>query len=169
MKLGEVFPTNNAAVVALQNDKPALSLMKWGFPHWQNKSVIINAKSETAADKKMFAQALYTRRCIIPSTGFYEWARTDGKAKTKFRFNAPDNPMLYMAGLYTNFTSQESDEPLTERFVILTRAANSDIADVHNRMPVILYKDEIARWLRDFEFAEAVMSRDSIRLIREAA
>ena len=142
--------------------------MKWGFPHWKGKEVIINAKSETAAEKKMFSAALHQRRCIMPSTGFYEWARTEGKSKIKFRFNTPDSPMVYLAGMYSDFTSKESDEQLTERFVILTRTANSDIEDVHNRMPVILYKDEIVRWLKNLEYAKFIMERDTVRLIREA-
>lgn len=168
MKTGEVFPTNNVAILALQNTTPTLSLMKWGFPKWDGKGVIINAKSETSAEKKMFSAALLDRRCIIPSTGFYEWMQDVRKPKTKYKFNSPDSPMLYMAGVFTNFSSHEPNEPLTERFVILTRAANSDISDVHSRMPVILYKDEISRWLRDYEYAKAIMNRETVGLTREA-
>ena len=170
MKTGEVFPTDYAAVVALQNTKPALHLMKWGFPKWDGKGVIINAKSETAAKKEMFAAALKSRRCVIPSTGFFEWANVDGRMKQKFRFNFPDDKMLYLGGLYTDFIASvsKSESLPTERFVILTRAANSSISDVHNRMPVVLHKNEIARWLADMDFAENIMNRDSEKLVREA-
>jgi putative SOS response-associated peptidase YedK len=132
--------------------------MRWGFDKWNNKGVIINARSETAAEKKMFAKPIAERRCIIPSTGFYEWAKTHGKAKIKYQFNVPDSPMLYMAGFYT-----------ADNFVILTRAANDSMADVHDRMPVILYKDELVSWLNDKDFATDAMNRDSIELVREAA
>ena len=169
MKIGEVFPTDNAAVVAMQNSKPELCLMKWGFPKWDGKGVIINAKSETAAEKRMFSASLKNQRCVVPSTGFFEWANVDGRIKQKFRLNFPDEPMLYMGGLYANFPESKSSESLIERFVILTRAANSDIADIHNRMPVVLRKNEITRWLTDLSFAAFIMKRDSERLVRAAS
>ena len=167
MKTGEIYPTNNAPILAMQGNKPTIDLMKWGFPKWDGKDVIINAKSETAAEKRMFAKSFSQRRCVIPSTGFYEWSKVDGKGKVKYRFNDPDNPMLYMAGLYTDYDKSASDDPLTNRFVILTRAANSDISDVHSRMPVILYKDELIRWLTDYDFSSSVIQRDTVSLIRE--
>ena len=167
VKTGEIFPTNNAPILSVQSGRMSLSLMKWGFPKWDSKGVIINAKSETAAEKRMFAKALEQRRCVIPSTGFYEWARSDGKTKTKYRFNTIGSPMLYMAGVYSDYPNSSPDEPLTERFVILTCAANDSIRDIHDRMPVILYKDELVRWLTDYGFAEVAMRRDSAALTRE--
>lgn len=165
MKTGDVYPTNNAPVLALQNGKPSLSLMKWGYPKWDGKGVIINAKSETATEKRMFSAALSSRRCIIPSTGFYEWTQDKGQPKIKYRFNTPDSPMLYLAGLYSEFNLKENDEPLKERFVILTRESNADIQDIHHRMPVILYKDEIIRWLTNFDYAKIIMERDTVSLV----
>jgi putative SOS response-associated peptidase YedK len=169
MKTGEIFPTDNAPIVSLENGKPSILLMKWGFPKWDGKGVVINARSETAAQKQMFAEPLARRRCVIPSTGFFEWEKLEGKAKQKFRFNTADSPMLYMAGLYTDYNDQNEDKQLTSRFVILTRQANDSISDIHDRMPVILYKDEIRRWLTDLTFANNIMNRDSVRIIRTAA
>ncbi|MDR1705627.1 MAG: SOS response-associated peptidase [Clostridiales bacterium] len=164
---GEVFPSNNAAVLALEADKPALSLMKWGFPMWNSKGLIINAKSETAAEKKTFAKPLAERRCAVPSTGFYEWSHgAKGKTGAKYIFNAPDSPMLYMAGLFQTFTDEERNSQ--NRFVILTRASNKYISDIHDRMPVILRKDELTRWLGDYGFAAYVMGRDDVELTRRS-
>ena len=73
MKTGEIFPTDLAPVLLPGREKPRPVLMNWGFPNFRNKGVIINARSETAWDKKMFASSLRERRCAIPSTGFYEW------------------------------------------------------------------------------------------------
>ena len=87
-------------------------------------------------DKPMFRKCLEQRRCVIPSTGFYEWAAD----KTKYRFRLPGEDALYMAGLYNEFAG----EP---RYVILTTAANESIADVHNRMPVVLPRARIAEWI----------------------
>jgi len=63
---------------------------------------------------------------------------------------------------------QDEESNLTERFVILTRDANLTASDIYNRMPVILHKGEIVRWLRDYKYAKSIMIRDSISLIREA-
>jgi len=71
---GEVFPTNIAPVVMHDG---ALAV-KWGFPHWKNSGVIINARSETALEKKMFGKPLRERRCVVPSSGFYEWGHSSG-------------------------------------------------------------------------------------------
>jgi len=87
--------------------------------------------------------------------------------KEKFLFNAEDSPMLYMAGLFT--AVPEDELSVRERFVILTREANEDMRDIHSRMPVILYKDEILKWLGDEGFVARVFERDGVRLVREAA
>lgn len=166
-KTGEISPTDNVPVVASNNGKTVLTIMKWGFPKWDKSGVIVNAKSETAAEKKMFASAIASRRVVVPSNGFYEWTRNDGEPKVKYRFNSPDTPMLYMAGLYTDFTNEKSDSNLTKRFSILTCPANPSVSEIHNRMPVILHKNEIVRWLRDYEYAKYIMSRDNVALVRE--
>lgn len=71
--------------------------MSWGFPKWDGKGVIINAKSETASEKNI-KQSLLQRRCVIPSTGFYEWNNA-GKSKEKYLFRSETSPVLYMAGI----------------------------------------------------------------------
>jgi len=158
---GEIFPSGNAPILSLQNGRPSISLMTWGFPKWDGKGVIINARSETAAEKKMFRESLLHRRCVILSTGFYEWGKLSGRAKEKYRFNDPSGPMLYMAGTYNMFPDS--------RFVVLTCDANEYVRDIHDRMPVMLYKDELIRWLTDYEFAIGVMKRDNAVLERTVA
>jgi len=105
------------------------------------------------------------RRCVIPSTGFYEWAKTDAKTKCKYQFNAPDSPMLYMAGIYTDNPSRAKDEIIAERFVVLTRVANASVRDIHDRMPVILRKDELVRWLTDYDFADFALKGDDVTFV----
>jgi len=161
---GEIFPTNNVPVCILEDGKPSLTIMKWGFPKWDGMGVIINARSETVTGKRMFAEAFAHRRCVIPSTGFYEWAKTGGKAKEKYRFNDPGNLMLYMAGIYSDYPNACQDEPVTEKFVILTCAADETVSDIHDRMPVLLRKNEITRWLSDYDFARSIIGRDSMSL-----
>ena len=132
-KTDEVFPTNQVPILT-GNLQP--QLMTWGFPHFKNKNVIINARAETAQEKKMFRGSLLEKRCVIPSTGFFEWDRE----KEKHKFNLPDSEMLYMAGLYQSFNG-------SDRFVILTTAANDSVKPIHDRMPVVLEKECLSEWL----------------------
>ena len=138
LKTGEIFPTDVAPIFVPQKEIIKPKLMAWGFPRFDGKGVIINARAETAAEKKMFGAPLRSKRCIIPSTGFYEWDAD----KKKFIFNMPDSQMVYMAGLYNQFEGED-------RFVILTTDANSSMAEVHDRMPVVVPKDLIDHWILD--------------------
>lgn len=156
MKTGEIFPTNVAPVFVPQKEIITPKLMVWGFPNFRNKGVIINARAETVREKKLFGSSLRERRCIIPSTGFYEWDAD----KKKFIFNMPDSQMLYMAGIYNQFEGEN-------RFVILTTEANSSIADVHNRMPVVVPKDRIEDWIMDVELVDNILYGEHPRLSRE--
>lgn len=137
MRLGEIFPSQIVPIIA--QDGP--QLMKWGYAGYGNR--VINARSETAWQKPMFRRSLMERRCLIPVSGYYEWKRTESGAKTKqkFAFHHPGQPLL-MAGLWR--MEQGEDLPV---FVILTREAGPDIADVHDRMPVILPDYTVRPWL----------------------
>ena len=158
MTSGEIFPTNMVPVIALEENKPQPQLFSWGFPRWQGSGVIINARSETAAEKGMFRQSLQERRCIIPAAGFYEWRHEEGrKKKDKYFFFLPDKPMLYMAGLYTVYKKEGIYQ---SAFVILTAAANQSVQSIHDRMPVIIAGGEQELWLKDEIFAHQVLQRE---------
>lgn len=158
MKTGEIFPTDMAPVLLPHDDIIVPRLMVWGFPNFRNKGVIINARSETAWEKKLFGSSLERRRCIIPSTGFYEW----NAEKKKFLFNMPDSGMLYMAGIHSRFDGED-------RFVILTTEANASMAEVHNRMPVVVPKDRIHDWISDFSKAQDLLAGGPPGLVKRAA
>jgi len=151
MKTGEIFPTETAPVLVSQNGKSYAELMKWGFSRWNSKGVIINARSETAMEKKSFHASLLNRRCIIPTTGFYEWQKREG-GKTKYLFRLPETKMLYLAGLYEK-------SPLGDTYVIMTTAANPSISLYHDRMPLILLPDVLSQWLMDKDYALAYIQQ----------
>jgi len=144
---GEIFPTNAAPVLLPDSGKILPAPMAWGFPGFKGKGVIINARGETALDKPIFRRPLLERRCVVPSTGFYEWDRR----KTKYRFRLPGRDTLYLAGLWNVFQGEA-------RFVILTTAPNSTVANVHDRMPVVLTEAELGPWLRDAGMASAKLT-----------
>jgi putative SOS response-associated peptidase YedK len=164
-KTGEIFPTNIVPILANSSGRPELQLMNWGIPKWDGKGHVINAKSETATQKMMFAQALVQRRCVVPSTGFYEWNKFENsKKKDKFLFTSTNDRMLYMAGIYNII---KVDDELKYYFVILTRSANTTISDIHDRMPVLLYKNELKNWLGNEQYINTIFNRNDDVLNRK--
>lgn len=128
---GEIYPTNYAPVLVGRDNHVTAEVFKWGYPNFNNKGVLINARAEILAEKKMFKSSLETKRCVIPSIGFFEWSHD--AQKRKYQFNVPESKTLYMAGLYNIFNGEV-------RFVIITTEANDSMKDIHRRMPVILKK-----------------------------
>ncbi|MHC1719295.1 MAG: SOS response-associated peptidase [Clostridiaceae bacterium] len=158
MKTGEICPTDVVPVLVSGKNKPVAHLYAWGFPSFRGKGVIINARSEIVREKRMFKASLETRRCVIPSTGFYEW----DSEKKKFLFKLPDSPLLYMAGLYNQFEGEN-------RFVILTAPSNKSVLDVHERMPLVLPKDKIDDWLFNDNAVDGVLFNEHPELAKEAS
>jgi len=162
MKSGEIFPTDTVPVLAMEGQQITARLFRWGFPRWQGKGVVINARSETVLEKNMFRQAFLKRRCIIPSTGFYEWKPAAGsRKKDKYLLRFPDSPMLYMAGIYIEDSRAGLQLP---GFVILTTQASPSVQAIHDRMPVILSGQEQADWLQDEAWARHVLEREGPQL-----
>ena len=150
IKTGEIYPTNIAPVLVAENQQLEPVPLIWGFPHFKGSGVIINARAETAEEKKMFRESLMQRRCVIPSTGFYEWQQDE--SKQKYLFNLSDTSTLYMAGFYNECKGER-------RYIILTTDANPSIADVHNRMPVVLQKNMLNDWVFDTNKALSILHR----------
>jgi len=139
-KKEDVFPTDVVPVILMSNGQPAVEKVKWGFARWDGKGIIINAKSETAANSRFFAPYVNHYRCVIPAHGYYEWKTLPDKKKIKFSFTDEKGGGIFMAGLYR--LTNEGKE-----FVILTKPADENISDIHDRMPVMLTKDQLAAWL----------------------
>jgi putative SOS response-associated peptidase YedK len=168
IKTGEIFPADTVPLVALADGKIEVTRGTWGFPSWEpGKRPIINARSESAREKRMFAEPLRQGRCVVPSTGYYEWMREGKKAADKFMLREPGSKMLYMAGVQRQY--QDKGGEWRNHFVILTREPTAFISAFHDRMPVILRKDEIARWLRSDEHVLDVFIRPGPELVRTPA
>lgn len=158
-KMGEVFPTDKAPVLIQQSVSIQPQAVVWGFPGFRGKGVIINARAETVLEKPMFRNSIQTKRCVIPSSGFFEWSH-DGK-KTKYQFNLPGAGMLYMAGLYQDYEDGR-------RFVILTEPANESMIEIHTRMPLVLPKDSIPNWLGSIGSAANILHLPAPELTKKA-
>ncbi len=155
IRTGEIFPTNTVPILTANELGLTPKPLVWGFPKYTGSGVIINARAETAEEKKTFRQGLFTSRCIVPSTGFYEW----DAQKRKYLFRLPGEQTLYMAGI-----SREHDG--IQRYVILTTAANDSMKDVHHRMPVILPKDKLYMWISDTDAAIDYLHGEMPPLVR---
>src|SRR5210317_2143755 len=140
-----IAPSQQIAVIRQQNGGDReLVFMQWGLiPSWAKDPTVsykmINARSETAHEKPSFKQAFRSRRCIIPATGFYEW-ETIGKEKIPHYIHLYGGEIMSLAGLWERWKSPEGEEIKT--CTILTTAANSLVRHLHDRMPVILHRDE---------------------------
>ena len=136
----DIHPTEPAPVISYQQGSLFVADKKWGFPGFDSGKVIFNARAESVLEKKTFREGVLKRRLVIPAAGFYEWNRK--KEKVTFTSAVKEQSILYMAGFYNKYGNED-------RFVILTTGANDSMADVHERMPLLLKRQELEDWLRD--------------------
>lgn len=141
---GDIRPSNRAPVLIGDGASPVPKLMKWGYQ--LPGTLVINARTETAAERPLFRDSLRTRRCLIPSTGFYEW----DNQKRKYLFTLPQNGALYMAGLYDRRGNEDC-------YCILTTSPNASMRPVHDRMPLILTGEQRHSWLADADAATRIL------------
>ena len=104
---------------------------------------MVNAKSEEARQKKTWAKPLAQRRCLVPSTGFYEWIRK-GRQKYPLHFRPTEGPCMTFGGIWWTYGQEEKRRQV---FAILTTGPNELMAPVHDRMPVVLARNDWDRWL----------------------
>ena len=157
-----VAPGQRVAAVRPEGGGRALAMLRWGLiPAWAREPAIayrlINARAETAHQKPSFRDAFRARRCLIPADGFYEW-QGKGKAKQPWLIGTKAGGIFAFAGLWERWTVPQG-LPLTgnlselgpgdvlETCTILTTAANTALAPIHPRMPVILPPETFAPWL----------------------
>ena len=141
---GEIRPTNVVPVIA-SNRSGAKSVfpMKWGFT---GRTLLMNARTETAPEKATFRDAWASHRCIVPASWYFEWEHligNDGKKRTgdKYLIQPKGSPMTWLCGLYRI----EDGLPV---FVILTREPGEEIRFIHDRMPLIMPGDCVDEWIR---------------------
>ena len=143
---GEIRPTNVVPVIAPgKNGKTAAFPMKWGV-QIPKRSLIVNARTETAAEKPTFKEAWEKHRCIIPASWYYEWEHLIGNAGQKkngdkYMIQPRGSSMTWLAGLYRI----EDGLPV---FTVLTKEPTEELRHIHDRMPLIFPKDLIDDWIR---------------------
>lgn len=150
VKIGEVFPTNGALTLIKKDKKITPAAMLWGFPRFDGKGTIINARAESALVKPLFKNSLLKHPLAVPVTGFFEWKKiedelTGQEKKVRYIFKNAEDDILYLAGMWDIFKNKDGED--LPYFIILTTEANETMIPYHNRMPVLLKKGEISDWL----------------------
>lgn len=148
-----IAPTQRVPVVRADGRALTIRLLRWGLvPHWAKDLKIgarmINARSETVADKPAFRSPFKRRRCLVPATGFYEWKR-QGKVKLPHLIRVREADVFAMAGIWSHWRPKDDPDEAApiETFSVLTCDPQGALGDLHHRMPVILHPDHWSRWL----------------------
>ena len=151
LSAGEILPSAVVPVIAMnKNGARKVFPMRWGFSlkpfaGTAKSRLLINARSETAAEKPMFREAWRMHRCAIPASWYYEWEhqpQPDGRMRTgqKYAIRPRDQRITWLAGLYR----MEDSLPV---FTVLTRAPGEEIRWIHDRMPMILPEETVEEWI----------------------
>lgn len=151
-KSGDIKPSNKVLMIKAEASKNELfaNAGVWGYKGKDRKQLLINARAESIQEKVTFRNDFAYHRCVIPVSGFYEW----NKKKEQFKCKPSESEkLLYLAGVYTKDENEE-------RFTIITTAANEVMKGIHDRMPVIIPKNQVNKWLLDCKEATMMLRED---------
>lgn len=147
-----VSPTQTLPVILIRDHGMELDFFRWGLiPAWAKdiksatKYNLINAKGEEIEQKKSYREAFITQRCIVPVSGFFEWKRSALGPKKPFAIHLIDEPIMSLAAVWESWNPKEGER--LNSFSIVTTAANTFVSNIHDRMPVILKKEDEKTWL----------------------
>ena len=160
---GEIRPADIVPVIAPNRaGNRAVYPMKWGF---SGKSLLMNARVESAASKPTFREAWEKHRCIVPASWYYEWEHrrgSDGKVYTgdKYMIQPKNSTMTWLCGLYRI----EEGLPV---FVVLTREPGEEIRFIHDRMPLILPENLVGQWIRPDTRPESLLEYALTEMVYE--
>jgi putative SOS response-associated peptidase YedK len=144
-----VAPTQPIPIVRLAEGRRQFALVRWGLiPAWVKDprafSLLINGRGESVNDKPAFRNAMKRRRCLIPADGFYEWNEHGDRKRPYVARPRAGGPIAF-AGLWESWMGPNGEE--METAAIITTQANSDVAHIHHRMPVIIPQEVFDLWL----------------------
>ncbi len=157
-----VAPTDEVFTVVQRHEERQLRVVRWGLvPSWAKERSIgprlINARLETLAEKPAFRRALAVRRCLVPADGYYEWypttevTRAGKPVKQPFYIRPADGGVLAMAGLYEIWRDPAAADDAPDRFLwtctVITTEATDDIGMIHDRMPLMVAREDWSAWL----------------------
>lgn len=144
-----VAPPEDGPVVLEEDGVRALDAYRWGLvPGWSDDldfgARTINARAETIHEKPAFREAFRHRRCVVPVSGFFEWQDRPSGRKVPHHLRDPAGDPLPLAGLWERWTGDGAEH---RTFAVVTTDPNATVEPVHHRMPVVLERGEVDRWL----------------------
>ena len=145
-----VAPTDEGLVVVQRDDRRAITSYRWGLvPHWATElkagSRMFNARAETLTASPAFRDAFRRKRCLVPVDSFYEWKR-EGTVRQPYRVVREDGRPMALAGLWAGW-KDPSTQQVRRTFTIVTTTPNEAVADLHDRMPVLIPDSAWDLWL----------------------
>ena len=151
-----IAPSQDVLIVRDTGNGRELALAHWGLvPHWSKeakpKYSTINARAETIAEKPTYREAFKRKRCLIPTTGFYEWKQNEGQ-RTPYHIQQPDGRLFAFAGLWDHWDKEDAG---FDSCSIIVTGANETMQPIHDRMPVILNPAQYSTWLNVGHFSRA--------------
>ena len=176
---GDIRPTDVAAVIASgRSGNMGVFPMVWGFTNEASSKPIINCRIETADQKNLWRESWHTRRCVIPASWYYEWGvlpndegyntlrqQRDIK-KTRFIIQPTEAEITFLAGVYRYEEHSGKQIPM---FSVITREAVEPVRSIHDRMPLMLKKEDVRDWLRPNTSPNGIVERALTDVIMEAA
>ena len=156
-----ICPTQPVAAIRLGADGREMVGMRWGFlPSWYKTAtdgpLLINARSETIAEKPSFRDAARQRRCLIPASGFYEWQGPE-KPKTPYFIAPAETGIFAFAGVWQAW--RQPDGEVIDTCAIVTCPANEMLSPIHHRMPVVIAPEDYGLWLGEEGKGAAVLMK----------
>ncbi len=154
-----ITPSTDVVAITQSSGGRQASMMRWGLiPHWAKGPTsfprpMINARSETIAEKPMFSGAFRERRCIVPANGFYEW-----RSRKPIWFYDAESPVMLLAGIWNVWEGADHGIASIASLAIVTTDANEQVRPTHDRMPVALDASGAEIWLED-SVAEDLLHR----------
>lgn len=149
----DIRPSDMAPVIIGRQGRLTLAGMRWGLQAYEKGRLLINARAESALDRPMFMEGVRHRRCVAVADHFYEWDRE----KQKVEFSLKDGGLLCMAAFY----NVQQGAP---RCILLTTSANESMASVHDRMPLVIPRADMRRWICDDEAAGQMLRQGALML-----
>ena len=156
-----VCPTNFIHVITSNQFGRNLERFRWGFvPKWYQElnagPLLINARSETIAEKPAFSNACKKRRCLIPCAGFYEWSKDLEGNKTPWFVQRNDETPLVFGGVWQEWGDEINK---IKTCAIVTTASNSNLSGIHDRLPLVLERGDWSFWLGEKGHGASILMR----------
>ena len=150
-----IAPTQPIAIVRMVGGARRFALVRWGLvPSWvkdpKSFTLLINARAEGIQEKPSFRAAMRHRRCLVPASGFYEWRKlpgsNSGRTRQPFWLRPRAGGAIAFAGLWETWADRETGGEINSG-TIITTSANRVVAPIHDRMPVVIGRDDFEQWL----------------------